>query len=564
MAELYQMYADKQSQIESVVNGLLTSGMISMEEANELESLVPGEIQNLDPNIIFDLDPSNHGSKIALEAALAGLDKIKIAFIVAVVAFILRYISSLHKSAGYSFSGGSGGGWGGSAPTEFKSNAKPVSTRFSSDVANHQNLLVDDFKMNHDKFMEQLDKFTPWGNNAGHLKSLKSNKSFKRFVEVTIKDILNRNKHQDDHGNIYFFSEGTKPVSFVEYAEGRGLEDKNLANLPKVLSLINEYYNPKAVFSVNYSKNKIQIPPFVLSENLITPALEFIKQVTVPVSKLQEIEADVSSFISKINLNKTVHLRQQTEDVVGWISGHFILQNNTIGNASATSKLGETLSSICLIPVPGITAYTTNHQIAIFDTMYLDTNKISNHIKNMIKVFTASVVDKNGATAKADDDALNKLTREYFEAVTKGDADKVDKVTRMDQFIPVIESFNELLENGYKDFENLQEIIQEFIQLNAEFKNQGQGFLDSKTDEERNSEEQRHHRALNSFIVCLDLTYNAVIALSSCFAGVATIGAQIQKFEVAKIKQVIGELNEMNKHYFDLTQDLIRINEAHP
>jgi len=134
----------------------------------------------------------------------------------------------------------------------------------------------------------------------------------------------------------------------------------------------------------------------------------------------------------------------------------------------------------------------------------------------------------------------------------------------MDQFIPVIESFNELLENGYKDFENLQEIIQEFIQLNAEFKNQGQGFLDSKTDEERNSEEQRHHRALNSFIVCLDLTYNAVIALSSCFAGVATIGAQIQKFEVAKIKQVIGKLNEMNKHYFDLTQDLIRINEAHP
>ena len=72
MAELYQLYADKQAQIENVVRGLVTSGMISMEEADQLESLVPGEIANLDPNIIFDLDPSSHGSKIAFRAIVTG------------------------------------------------------------------------------------------------------------------------------------------------------------------------------------------------------------------------------------------------------------------------------------------------------------------------------------------------------------------------------------------------------------------------------------------------------------------------------------------------------------
>ena len=134
----------------------------------------------------------------------------------------------------------------------------------------------------------------------------------------------------------------------------------------------------------------------------------------------------------------------------------------------------------------------------------------------------------------------------------------------MSQFIPIIEEYNEALESGYKNFEELQDLIQDFIRSNADLKEVIEQLHPKEDDDEVRREGDSQLKRAVAFRTCLDLTYNALIALSSCFAGVATMGAQIQKFEVAKVNKVIGKLNEMNKHYFDLTQNLIRINEATP
>lgn len=565
MAELYQLYADKQAQIENVVSGLLTSGMISMEEADHLESLVPGEIAQLDPNIIFDLDPSNHGSKIALEAAMAGLDKIKIAFIVAVIAFILRYISSLNKSAGYSFGGGSGGGWGGSAPATFTTNAKPISEQFSRDVAEQQNLLIEDFKMNQDKFLEQLDKFKPWASNINHLKSLKDNKSLKHLVEVTIKDILTRNIHDGASGNKFFFSEGERNTAFVAYADGKGLENSNLAQLSKVLDNINRYYTPKSVFTVNISENRIQIPKFVLREDFNKSALEFITITKNSLKNLRVIDTEVKGFLNKLKPSIAQNSMGGVEDVFKWVGDNFIVttQPNATYNGS---KLGEFLVAVASIEVPTLEKFKVEHRVTLENTQYLDTSSIANQIKLMIKAFTTAdiVQGETRLEGQSNDNRLDAITRSYFDSITKGDAEDVDKITKISQFIPVIEAYNEAIGDEYKEFEDLQDLIQEFILLNSETKDALEKTNREEDDDKIREEGDTQRKRVVAFRTCLDLTYNALIGLSSCFAGVATMGVQLQKFEVAKVNQVIQKLNEMNKHYFDLTQDLIRINEANP
>ena len=566
MAELYQLYADKQAQIENVVRGLVTSGMISMEEADQLESLVPGEIANLDPNIIFDLDPSSHGSKIALEAALAGLDKVKIAFIVAVIAFILRYISSLHNSAGYSFGGGSGGGWGGSAPSTFKTNAKPASAQFSQDVADHQNLLIEDFKTNHEKFMEQFDKFKPWASNVGHLKALKDNKSFKQLIEVTLKDILNRNVYQDEHGNGYFFSEGEKNTAFSLYASGKGMEGNNLSQLGKVLEDITRYYTPKSVFTVNVSENRFNFPKFVLHEEFHKSALEFINLTKSSAKSLQQIETDVRQFINKLKASIHQEMGAGVETIFQWVGDHFIVSNKTATADYTGADIGLFLVAVCSIQVPSMEEFQIEHRITVENTQYLDTAAIAGRVKQMIKTLTSGEVSEGQTRleVKTNDSELDKMTRAYFDSIAAGKAKDVDKITKMSQFIPIIEEYNEALESGYKNFEELQDLIQDFIRSNADLKEVIEQLHPKEDDDEVRREGDSQLKRAVAFRTCLDLTYNALIALSSCFAGVATMGAQIQKFEVAKVNKVIGKLNEMNKHYFDLTQNLIRINEATP
>lgn len=560
MAELYQLYAEKQTQIENVVQGLLHSGMISMEEAQEIEKLVPGELANIDPNIIFDLDPSTHGSKIALEAALAGLDKIKIAFIIAVVAFILRYISSLNNAAGYKFGGGTGGGWGGAASSAFESNSTPVSASFSRDVAEHQNLLIDDFKINEDKFKEQFDRFKPWASNLGHLRSLKENKALKRLVDVVIKDILSRNMHEDANGNTYFFSEGEKNMAFVQIVEGKGLTDQSLGQLVKVLESITNYYNPKSVFSVNTSENKIQIPKFIINKELTDPAFEFIKQVKTSVTNLQAIESDVSGFLNKLKPNIGSRSAEGSAEIFKWVGDHFIVEKST-GSIKATD-LGAYLLAVSSIQVPGLEEFTPQHRITIDNTNYLDTAAISARIKKMIGLLTGGTVNSTGG--EVDDGDLDALTRNYFEAITKGKAEDVDKVINIERFIPLLEEFNEQLQSGYKNFESLQDLVQEFITTNANLKDTIDRYNDENDDEEVKERGDPVSKLAVAFRTALDITYNALIAFSSCFAGVATMGAHVHKFEIAKARQVIGKLNEMNKHYFDLAQELTRLNEANP
>ena len=73
---------DRITTLQTLLNELKTKGTISMESADLIERLVPGEIGQQDSDIMFDLDESEEGLPIAMEAGLAGLSKLKIAFIV--------------------------------------------------------------------------------------------------------------------------------------------------------------------------------------------------------------------------------------------------------------------------------------------------------------------------------------------------------------------------------------------------------------------------------------------------------------------------------------------------
>lgn len=552
MAELYQMYADKQAQIENVVKGLLASGMISMEEADHLESLVPGEIHNLDPNIIFDLDSSTHGSKLALEAAMAGLDKIKMAFIVAVIAFILRYIASLHNSTGYSFSGGSGSGWGGSAPSKFDSNSPPGTEQFSRDVAAHQELLIDDFKVNYDNFKEQFDQAKPWLANLGKVEGTKLEKTLKHLVDVTIKDILVRNSITKEDGKTYYFDDGAASLTMADFAKGEGLKGSNIKNLAKVLDKLTDYYTPRAVFSLNSFVDKVVIPPFVLNAELTKPAIDFITQTTNPVKNIQKIESEFENFLSKVKA--TGNNGWLPNDIIPWLTQHFVVENTSAVDKSNSPKLGDVLTSICAINVPGLEVFNPEHSVQVFDAYILNTGSMGNRIKQMIKALTSNDINTARNEVTPNKHALDKLTREYFEAITSGDPDKANSVIGLDKFITILESFNELLASGYKDFEKLQGLTQEFIEATAKAREAAASVDDSNTAGESTDKLAKNVR------ICLDTSYNAVVAISSCFAGAATMGSQLKKFDAAKVNHIIGKLNEMNKHYFDLTQDLIRIN----
>ena len=76
MKEYFQILGREEDNLTRLVQKLQTTGLISMETADEINSLLPGEMSQINPDVEFDFDDSELGHGVALEAAMNGLDRV--------------------------------------------------------------------------------------------------------------------------------------------------------------------------------------------------------------------------------------------------------------------------------------------------------------------------------------------------------------------------------------------------------------------------------------------------------------------------------------------------------
>ena len=541
---------DKMEMLDGIVNQLLLTRTVSMETADLINQIVPGEISSIDDEFVFELDEDENGFPLALEAGEAGLSKMKIAIIVAIIAFIAKYITSLNSGYSFSASGGGGGGWGGSAPPKFTTNSSPTSPEFTEEVNNYKKLLSEDIKNLNEKFKEAVnDLYTDA--NSETLTGLVNVKDMDKLINTIsklIKDNGNGATPSSNNSNIFADSSDVTLAAAaynVYIGDDVQTNEETISKLQPVLKYIGDNYIPSKVFDSYVVKNEpggslaflgnFGIPFFVSDENTTAITLEFIKLLNGLITNTDKFEEVLTSFEDAFSLEAG----EETKP----LDGSMPKENKT--------KLSDWIEN----NLSSKTSFNTTIAGAIIDNVIKVIAKLGDKIK------VDNVINKEGDIY--DVRAVLTATKSFISYTIKGPVSVTAEGTDK------IKSVGDLLwDNNHSKLKDIMTKV-----VNPEINKLAEELTDNETDIERFTKTCTDLSTKYRFSGDVEDTSNVkrrilnqVDALREflliLLAASAKYNIEVNKYGKNSVEVVIGKGQEIASNYAKLIESLTAVRKA--
>lgn len=574
---------DKIERLQSIIDRIASSGTISMESADAIEREVPGAIASIDPDIMFDIDESETGVGIALEASIEGMSRMKIAFIVAIVAFLAKYIMSLNKGYTFTTSGGGGGGWGGSAPATFTTDAPASADKHWDDVSNANGALEEDLDKLHKEFVEAFHKLKAQGINNNVLGGMGKSKALKRLCNTLIPDLIKSNKPEgtgaDTKGWTIFTAgaaTGGAILSQNQFKPFLEVDDKTkdvtadqIKNLEVVLKLVETRYTTQQVFAHGHVSpergddgkfNRVQgllIPTFILSDECQKDTLNLLKAIIKMIDDSSAIENELKTFESVI---KSVDQSKPDTTMGGEYANNLWkwLANNLGKNSDTKTPIRVYLNELI-----------ATLELDSYQGEYLNTPMINTSLKQFVRATidgtvtdgSESVEDTFAYTKPGDLDATIKL-------LTGSNGDIKTKLTAA---LPVFDDVRKSLDDKQTTVTKIGDIAKDLETTMANvvwtIRQNDKNFDDNKLnttssierrsgrDKLGNYEEGMDTKELNKNLAPMfNLVSGLIQILLMSMASAAKYNTELAKFSKERIELIIGKKQAMAKELYELTK----------
>lgn len=573
---------DKIERLQSIMEHIAHTGTISMESADAIEREIPGAIHSIDPDIMFDLEESEEGVGVAMEASLTGMSRVKIAFIIAVMAFIAKYIMSLTGATSYSASGGGSGGWAGGASPGFSTDKPATSTQHHQEVDAYDHALNEDLKKLHDEFSETFKEFSAsiLDNSTGT--GMFKNASMKKLCNQILPRIIKENRTTTDEQTgsqkgftVFNNGQGGKNAlamkqlkDFLEIDDVKAdVSSGQFKSIKPILSIIDKEYTIRGVFINGYTgmfKNAINLknygmmgfalPFFILSKEIQTHTLEFVKLLNTLVANTdkttQELD-DLKNILKPADQGKPDMLvsGQESKDLWAWLA-------KNLGKDSAPS------ATVLRGFLDGVIKLL---ELEKEQGQYINTP----HINIEMKKFVRASIDGAGIT---EEDGIDKI----FSEMPSGDEERTIKLLAgensnilelLNPILPLFEEVSETLkenENNFNTLKNvatdLEELMRNVIEwiknapkLNDKLLSSGTS-LDSRGRDRlaEYDEDAPPEKQLKNIVPMFSLVSGLIQIVLLSMASAAKYNVELSRFSKARLDLIIAKKQAMAKDLYDL------------
>lgn len=573
---------DKIERLQSIMEHIAHTGTISMESADAIEREIPGAIHSIDPDIMFDLEESEEGVGVAMEASLTGMSRVKIAFIIAVMAFIAKYIMSLTGATSYSASGGGSGGWAGGASPGFSTDKPATSTQHHQEVDAYDHALNEDLKKLHDEFSETFKEFSAsiLDNSTGT--GMFKNASMKKLCNQILPRIIKENRTTTDEQTgsqkgftVFNNGQGGKNAlamkqlkDFLEIDDVKAdVNSGQFKSIKPILSIIDKEYTIRGVFINGYTgmfKNAINLknygmmgfalPFFILSKEIQTHTLEFVKLLNTLVANTdkttQELD-DLKNILKPADQGKPDMLvsGQESKDLWAWLA-------KNLGKDSAPS------ATVLRGFLDGVIKLL---ELEKEQGQYINTP----HINIEMKKFVRASIDGAGIT---EEDGIDKI----FSEMPSGDEERTIKLLAgensnilelLNPILPLFEEVSETLkenENNFNTLKNvatdLEELMRNVIEwiknapkLNDKLLSSGTS-LDSRGRDRlaEYDEDAPPEKQLKNIVPMFSLVSGLIQIVLLSMASAAKYNVELSRFSKARLDLIIAKKQAMAKDLHDL------------
>lgn len=573
---------DKIERLQSIMEHIAHTGTISMESADAIEREIPGAIHSIDPDIMFDLEESEEGVGVAMEASLTGMSRVKIAFIIAVMAFIAKYIMSLTGATSYSASGGGSGGWGGGASPGFSTDKPATSTQHHQEVDTYDHALNEDLKKLHDEFSETFKEFSAsiLDNSTGT--GMFKNASMKKLCNQILPRIIKENRTTTDEQTgsqkgftVFNNGQGGKNAlamkqlkDFLEIDDVKAdVSSGQFKSIKPILSIIDKEYTIRGVFINGYTgmfKNAINLknygmmgfalPFFILSKEIQTHTLEFVKLLNTLVANTDKTTQELDDFkniLKPADQGKPDMLvsGQESKDLWAWLA-------KNLGKDSAPS------ATVLRGFLDGVIKLL---ELEKEQGQYINTP----HINIEMKKFVRASIDGAGIT---EEDGIDKI----FSEMPSGDEERTIKLLAgensnilelLNPILPLFEEVSETLkenENNFNTLKNvatdLEELMRNVIEwiknapkLNDKLLSSGTS-LDSRGRDRlaEYDEDAPPEKQLKNIVPMFSLVSGLIQIVLLSMASAAKYNVELSRFSKARLDLIIAKKQAMAKDLHDL------------
>lgn len=573
---------DKIERLQSIMEHIAHTGTISMESADAIEREIPGAIHSIDPDIMFDLEESEEGVGVAMEASLTGMSRVKIAFIIAVMAFIAKYIMSLTGATSYSASGGGSGGWAGGASPGFSTDKPATSTQHHQEVDAYDHALNEDLKKLHDEFSETFKEFSAsiLDNSTGT--GMFKNASMKKLCNQILPRIIKENRTTTDEQTgsqkgftVFNNGQGGKNAlamkqlkDFLEIDDVKAdVSSGQFKSIKPILSIIDKEYTIRGVFINGYTgmfKNAINLknygmmgfalPFFILSKEIQTHTLEFVKLLNTLVANTDKTTQELDDFkniLKPADQGKPDMLvsGQESKDLWAWLA-------KNLGKDSAPS------ATVLRGFLDGVIKLL---ELEKEQGQYINTP----HINIEMKKFVRASIDGAGIT---EEDGIDKI----FSEMPSGDEERTIKLLAgensnilelLNPILPLFEEVSETLkenENNFNTLKNvatdLEELMRNVIEwiknapkLNDKLLSSGTS-LDSRGRDRlaEYDEDAPPEKQLKNIVPMFSLVSGLIQIVLLSMASAAKYNVELSRFSKARLDLIIAKKQAMAKDLHDL------------
>lgn len=580
---------DKIERLQSIMDHIASSGTISMESADAIEREIPGAIQSIDPNIMFDLEESEEGVGVAMEASLTGMSRIKIAFIIAVIAFIAKYITSLTSGYTYSASGGGSGGWSGGASPTFSTEKPATSREHHEEVDTYDKNLSDDLNKLHEEFSDTFKEFSAaiLDNSTGT--GMFKNASMKKLCNVILPRIIKENRTTIDESTgaqkgFTLFSKGISgngTVSmnqlkhFLDVSDSKAdVKSEQFKLLKPFLNMIDKNYTIQGVFingytemfknainQKNYSLVGFSLPFFILSKEIQTDTLEFMKLLNTLVENTDKTTSELDAFkniIKPADQGKPDMLvsGQESKDLWQWLAQNL----GKDSSPNATVIRGYLDGVIKLL------------ELEKEQGQYINTP----HINIEMKKFVRATIDGGAIT---EEDGVDKI----FSNMPSGDVKRTiellagtdsDIMKLLDPILPMFEDVSTALKDNENNFNSLkvvatdlEEIMRNVIEwikhnpkLNDNILRSGSSLDGRGRDRLADYDEDAPpEKQLKNIVPMFSLVSGLIQIVLLSMASAAKYNVELSRFSKARLDLIIAKKQAMAKDLYDLNTTMKNI-----
>lgn len=572
---------DKIERLQTIMHRIASTGMISMESADAIEREIPGAINSIDPNIMFDIEESDEGVGVAMEASVSGLSRMKIAFIVAIIAFIAKYIMSLNNNYSFSSSGGGSGGWGGSASPAFSTDIPPTDPKHHEQVNDYDHSVNEDIKKLHEEFSKTFATFKSsiLDNSTGT--GMFKNSEMKKLCNQILPRIIKENQTAANE-------DGTQKgfTLFTNGAGGRGLvtanQRKHFTDIQDVkaevkseqfnllkpfLGLIDDNYTIDRIFIDGYTemfKNAINqknynsigfaMPFFIVSKEIQTQTLDFIKLLTNLVANTDRTNSELGAFrdmIKPAEQSKPDMLvgGQESKDLWRWLANNL----GKDGSPNATVLRGFLDGCIKLL------------ELQDQQGEYINTPNINIEIKKFVR----ASIDGNGVSEEA---GISKV----FSEMPMGDKKRTIELIAgensniLELLSPVLDTFadaSDALKQHETDFNKLKDIASDLEEImrnvtdwishsskhdDAQLRSGTSLNRDGSDRLEGYDEDASEDTRLKNLVPMFALVSGLIQVILLSVASAAKYNVELSRFSKARLDMIISKKQAMAKDLYDL------------